>query len=668
MIHCPHCRLLVQVSPQLAGQMLACPGCGGRFVVPAPPFDPYYTWLGIPPAEQPANCYRLLGIGLFEANPAVIENAADRQMRHLQSFKSGPHAALSQRLLNEVAAARVALLDPQQRARYDAQLHQSLAAVARAIQPPAASQSAPTTPIAGTTASFSAPASFAPAMSATPRMRYTNRRPRSALTLVMLVAGGLLGVMMGVLAVFYLTGQDLLGWNGKLREGLVSEASAETSPSRPAAVPPAPRPAPVATGQAAGSSSNLAATRAATSIQNSTAGNVEKPPAPAATAEQQVSDDSRRTFADLIHPKPPPIPPPPNGKLANGFEACALPPLDSTDPVRLIEISDLPLDGLSILDGAADLPPAGRISIEPRENEQVWTVGYTPDAEAQVSRTALCVIRRQQQGLMFAWSLPLADAKIRAQVANCLLEVVRGNEKQMFQLRQPVMQRGLVLDLEKTRQVEAVSLPALPLSTKIRLRMGELIDFPSGGKLPGNVRLQALSRPFVIEFDGLKGPEVRVMLHRPALGDKVELRLQSLFKETSKREFELTFAALEKDRSEHDQRLTKTQSEYDQVKRNFDQASATLQRWLGNPTAYAPNLTAWETQVAKMRTTVAALTARMNVLGTQIADCRQRLDAVPKVRSFLDAVHRKAVIPYAVVAQCDDKEIILVEARPPVLP
>ena len=39
-------------------------------------FDPYYRWLGIPPKDQPANHYRLLGIDLFESNPEVIRDGA----------------------------------------------------------------------------------------------------------------------------------------------------------------------------------------------------------------------------------------------------------------------------------------------------------------------------------------------------------------------------------------------------------------------------------------------------------------------------------------------------------------------------------------------------------------------------------------------------------------
>ncbi|MBP3695456.1 MAG: hypothetical protein J6J31_13595 [Thermoguttaceae bacterium] len=95
-------------------------------------FDPYYTWLGISPAEQPPNHYRLLGIPLYENNPDVISNAADRQMAHIRTFQGGKHSGDSQRLLNELSAARVVLLDPAKRAAYDAQLQSAAYAAMQA--------------------------------------------------------------------------------------------------------------------------------------------------------------------------------------------------------------------------------------------------------------------------------------------------------------------------------------------------------------------------------------------------------------------------------------------------------------------------------------------------------------------------------------------------------
>lgn len=85
-------------------------------------FDPYYKWLGIRPEEQPPNYYRLLGIAAFESDLEVISNAADQRMVHLRSYQAGQHAAASQRILNEVSAARICLLTPERKAEYDAAL------------------------------------------------------------------------------------------------------------------------------------------------------------------------------------------------------------------------------------------------------------------------------------------------------------------------------------------------------------------------------------------------------------------------------------------------------------------------------------------------------------------------------------------------------------------
>jgi len=87
-----------------------------------PSFDSYHKWLGIPAEEQPPNLYRLLGIKPFEADPDVIQAAADQRMLHLRSYQTGKHADMSQRLLNEIATANVCLLNPAKKAAYDRQL------------------------------------------------------------------------------------------------------------------------------------------------------------------------------------------------------------------------------------------------------------------------------------------------------------------------------------------------------------------------------------------------------------------------------------------------------------------------------------------------------------------------------------------------------------------
>lgn len=100
-------------------------------------FDPYYTWLGIPPEDQPADHYRLLGVRRFESNADVITNAMDQRMHYLRSLQVGKRSALSQKILNEVSAAGVILLDPKRRAEYDQQLRAREASAAKAAAPAA---------------------------------------------------------------------------------------------------------------------------------------------------------------------------------------------------------------------------------------------------------------------------------------------------------------------------------------------------------------------------------------------------------------------------------------------------------------------------------------------------------------------------------------------------
>ncbi len=119
-------------------------------------FDPYHKWLGIPPEEQPPTHYRLLGLQAFESDPEVIVGAVMRQSAHLKTYQLGQHAALTQKLLNEVSAAKVCLLDPQRKAAYDARLRKELEArekaaridVLPAAKPLPAATASPATPTA----------------------------------------------------------------------------------------------------------------------------------------------------------------------------------------------------------------------------------------------------------------------------------------------------------------------------------------------------------------------------------------------------------------------------------------------------------------------------------------------------------------------------------------
>lgn len=178
-------------------------------------FDPYRKWLGIPVEEQPPNHYRMLGIPLFESDWDVIENAAHRQMAYVRTFQNGKHAELSQRLLTELAAAKVCLMSPERKAEYDRGLHDEMAA-SRELG--AISDERPVTPIE---AAATQPVRESPRRPAAhrPRIRFQNR--------VVLLAT-LFGAL-GVFAVVLIVSVMAVNYRSGKRANLLQATSLETA-------------------------------------------------------------------------------------------------------------------------------------------------------------------------------------------------------------------------------------------------------------------------------------------------------------------------------------------------------------------------------------------------------------------------------------------------------
>ncbi len=174
-------------------------------------FDPYYKWLGIPPNEQPPNHYRLLGLSLFETNSDAIDNAADRQMAHLRTFQAGPEGAHSQRLLNEIAAARLTLLDPSRRWAYDDALRSQLAPRPMVVEVPVSAPAFVPQP---------APMPMMPPISAEPGVQVQPRKTASttrqppkdmAVEIMKIVGGGVAGVVLATILLRLGFGIDMTG-------------------------------------------------------------------------------------------------------------------------------------------------------------------------------------------------------------------------------------------------------------------------------------------------------------------------------------------------------------------------------------------------------------------------------------------------------------------------
>jgi hypothetical protein len=87
-------------------------------------FDPYEQWLGISKEARPINYYVLLGVSRKESDSGSIDAAAKDRAELVRKHENGNHAAISARILKEIANARAVLLNANKRREYDLRLRQ----------------------------------------------------------------------------------------------------------------------------------------------------------------------------------------------------------------------------------------------------------------------------------------------------------------------------------------------------------------------------------------------------------------------------------------------------------------------------------------------------------------------------------------------------------------
>ena len=102
--------------------------------------DFYTEWLEVPAGPRPPDYYALLGVNVFCCDLDVIEQAARRQLTRLDEFALYPDRDTRdavQDMMNEVARARVDLVNPKRRLAYDQKLARQLGLAVPAEPAPA---------------------------------------------------------------------------------------------------------------------------------------------------------------------------------------------------------------------------------------------------------------------------------------------------------------------------------------------------------------------------------------------------------------------------------------------------------------------------------------------------------------------------------------------------
>lgn len=608
-------------------------------------FDPYYEWLGIPPAEQPPNLYRLLGLQKFESDPAVIENAADRQMLYLRQLQTSPRWPYAEAILNTVARTRLELLDPQRRLAYDQFLMQSdqqaqaprpvsvtiPVACTSAVQPAHYIEAQPVAAAVETPMFQSA--------SSDPHVWIPRRKPAKpasrnhVIRIAGVILGGPVGILIGLWLAKALLGVDLIGSLTQPKESS-TKVEGKAQPVRIA--PPKELPRPI---QRPASTSPGAEREAAPEIY------VEPEPV-RAVLPAQLQTKPVVPQADILTSLP---------------LRVELPRTDNPGPVTLLTVAgDSSALSWDLKSDAADLPTGGSIFCRPAgADRRAWNIQFAPDA-ARLDAGAIPVARLQAQagGVQFQWTTATGDESLRRQLANCLLVAQSGMQSRSIQLRHIQTAMPLRIDLGKKDTTLEFELAEPPRADKLLL---ELTAAPPGSAWEGGVSTAGVNKPVVMQFAELPGAELSLRLQRKAGAGQFAVRATPEFMEGARIRYELTRPKL----GEMTKRWTETGQK---AALNIKQSQARVKALesqledLNGVSGDISVMTERTRQMKAVRERIRHEVERLPTYRKRLLESEARLKAVPTVEKFLSARDQLAV-PFRIIAQCGDERIVLAESR-----
>jgi hypothetical protein len=388
----------------------------------------------------------------------------------------------------------------------------------------------------------------------------------------------------------------------------------------------------------------------------------EKPP-PAAPQPPEVKP------APKPKPAPPQVRPTPVAPAVASQDVWPLPPLIASSPAVLETLAADPSESceLTLRSTAANLPAKAAIFAE-AEGSSAWTVWYVADLDAPEGKVPLATIRRAGRELTLAWMQPFADAGIRRQLVNCQVQWRDAASTRFIQFREKLSQSRLALDLTDDRQTLEFPLSDLPKPDHLRLEIRELARFPGGTTIRGDVKTLAVGKLAIVEFAEMPGAEIELWLLRQSASGNLVLRVEPVFKEKKIHEYALSLKNLSEvetkvkhSRDEDREKLSQAQANLQVARRNL----ATIE---ANPppsesTPLQRNLYARARGTALSR--IAEQDGKIRQLQEQIQRADARLQAVPKLRAFIQSSHGKASISYTLVAECGERDLVLVDGTRP---
>jgi hypothetical protein len=362
-------------------------------------------------------------------------------------------------------------------------------------------------------------------------------------------------------------------------------------------------------------------------------------------------------------PSPPPTPADPLTGLA---EVWRLPALISTQPEKAATLAREPAEpiGVSIRGLAAELPTSAAIFTEATSAGAAWDILFVSDLASGTGRVKLAELRRSGRDFSVAWAEPLADASLRRQLANCLLEVRHGNSAKTVQLREPLKPGPWTISMNEGVQSAEFTIPDPPKADVLRLEIRELVSFPRDVALREEHKSIAAGQKAVIQFTEMPGAEMGVQLIRLASGTLV-VRVQSEFKENAATKFELSLSRLDSLEEGVTKSLERARRELPGEQAQLSAIQSDLKSAQASRPSTLAQQAARDQAISSLASKLKRSVSKVGSLQKQIVESEARLAAVPKIRSFLESLDQKAQIRFAVCAECGERDLVLVDGMQP---
>jgi hypothetical protein len=287
------------------------------------------------------------------------------------------------------------------------------------------------------------------------------------------------------------------------------------------------------------------------------------------------------------------------------------------------------------------------------------------EASATIGPTVLADLWIDDDGLQFQWQATAADSPVAAQLQNCLLTLHAAGEEAVVALRGPADRPALVLDLSTPANLTDISLDAPPRAAALVLEIGSLDSLPRPATFADERRRAAFASPIpesvVVLLDMLDDehrPQIAVepVASRKGLQVRITPSIANAdggFSLSRSRvaEIKRTFGArkirTDKVWKESQQQIAMLRKQIENIDKqllSFPQQQAALQRQRG--------LAAAQLNEAQ---------ATFDKADADKAEIDTLLETMPPVEDLIGELHKKAKLPFRIVAKIESSPGSVVE-------